>query len=273
MVMGYLACITLAGRVMMDPMRTLTIPPTTVATPLDTKKSLLQKAGRSGQAAPVRVAFVQQGKGPETRPGPLANLVENHDALGLDLYLLLIAMASHTPYSIRRPAAVLARALAQEGKSPVGAATISKAWARLEDLRLIRRSRFSKLAEITLLREDGSGMNYIPAGECSPPERYIKLPFSYWYDEWNAKLSLPAKAVLLICLTFKDEFRLPVERGKEWYGVSADSIGRGLDDLRRRRLLLYTDRIKKAPLSPLGFTHDRWYSLQPPFGAPKVVRS
>jgi hypothetical protein len=242
-----------------------------IATPLDTKKSLLQKAGRKVQAAPIRVAFVQQGKGKTTEPGPLATLVTNHDELGLDLFLFAHAMASSSPYAIHRSAPVLARALAQMGKQPVGAATISRAWARLQDLQLIERSRFSKLAKITLLREDGTGAPYTPPGASDPPERYFKLPFAYWYDDWNAKLSLPAKAVLLIALTMKDGFRLPVERGPEWYGLSPDTINRGLDDLRRHRLLHYTDTPKKAPLSSLGYTLERRYSLRPPFSKPRPV--
>ena len=252
-------------------MRKIAIPAEVPATSLETKKSLLQKASRKVQAAPIRVTFLQRGTGKGSGPGPLAKLVSNHDDLALDLYLFVLAMASSHPYAIRRSASVLARALARQGKEPVGPPTISKAWARLQNLQLITRSRFGRIAEITLLREDGTGVPYTHPGASVPAERYLKLPFAYWHDDWNATLSLPEKAVLLIGLTLGEEFRLPIERASTWYGLSADTINRGLDDLRRNGLLRYTDTPKKAPLSPKGYTLERRYTLQGPFTRAKPV--
>lgn len=241
------------------------------ATPKETKNALLQKAQRKVQAAPIRVTFVQQGRGKATKPGPLAALVKHHDELGLDLFLFAHAMASHEPYAIHQPAAVLARALVKAGNEPVSTPTISKAWARLDGLQLVKRGKFSNLANITLLCEDGTGAPYIPPGASEPPERYFKLPFPYWYDDWNARLSLPAKTVLLVSLTLKDGFVLPIERGPRYYGLSADTVNRGLYELRTYGLLRYTDKPRKDPLSPLGYTLERRYSLQAPFSKPRTV--
>jgi len=236
-----------------------------VATPLDTKKELLRKSGRTGHEVPIRKTFVQQGTRATPQPGPLAELVRRHDGLALDLYLLMRAAASAAPYAVRRPAAVWARALGL----PPGASSgsrVSKAWERLERLKLVKRGKYKRWAEITTLREDGSGDAYTPpGGPDTPRDTYLKVSFDYWNHGCDETLSLPAKAMLLIALSLRDWFILPSEKAQAWYGLSADTSGRGLVDLQRAGLLERKKEWKKAPLAPLGYTEEYHYRLRPPF--------
>ncbi len=98
-------------------------------------------------------------------------------------------------------------------------------------------------------------------------EPYLKLPFQYWLAEdlWYQKLQLSAKAVLVIALSLPREFILPVEKAQRWYGLSADTTGRGLRSLRKLGLLDVRKEFKKAPLAPQGYTEQLVYSLQGPF--------
>ena len=145
---------------------------------------------------------------------------------------------------------------------------MSKTWRRLEGLRLIERKRAGRLANVTLLREDGSGDAYVPPGAEGTRDPYFTLPFAYWTadDEWHRKLDLAAKAMLLIALSLQDDFILPYEKAPAWYGISPETAEKGLRRLRRESLLKQRRDYKEAPLSPLGYTQQNYYELLPPFG-------
>lgn len=226
-------------------------------------KALLEAGNRlTGRGVPVRKTFVQQGSKADPRPGPLASLVRNGDQRGLDTYLLLKAVASAPPFNSQRSAAVWARALRHTGVT-ANEQTISRIWRRLESLGLVDRSKTGRLANITLLKEDGSGELYErPSGESE--DTYLQVPVAYWLDEdrWCAELELPAKAMLLVALSLKPPFVLPVEKAPEWYGISADTAQRGLASLVACEVLTVTRTYKKAALAPLGYTYDSRYTLQ-----------
>jgi len=233
-----------------------------VATPRETIVELLRSANRLDGTVPIRRSFLQQGTGRDPTPGPLSVLVRHGDRRGLDLYLLLKAVASSPPYNSHRGAGVWARALRHSGVTADERA-ISKIWARLDSLALVSRSRLGRLADVTLLREDGSGEPYTHPGTDGHP--YFQLPVAYWLDQvgrWSETLSLPAKAMLLIAHSLQPGFVLPVEKAPAWYGVSADTAQRGLALLVRRGVLTRAKVPKKAPLAPLGFTTDSRYTLQ-----------
>lgn len=145
-------------------------------------------------------------------------------------------------------------------------AGISKVWRRLDDLRLIKRERKGRAAAVTPLKEDGSGEAY--THPYADRERYFQLPYEFWTAEqrWYRTLDLVETAVLLIALTLGDGFLLPTEKAKDWYGISADTVERGLRGLQRYGLLRTRRAHKEAPLSALGYTLERRYTLQPPFG-------
>lgn len=213
---------------------------------------------------PVRRGFVQGGTQARPLPGPLAVLVQHRDPRALDLFLLLLATASSGDFDVTSPSAVWARAV---GVPPLTnpAAAVSKTWSRLESLRLVSKERKGRLAQVQLLREDGSGRPYEhPFGT---GEAYFKIPSAYWTDEnrWYRSLSLPARAMLLIALSLDDGFYLPFDRTKSWYGLSADTARTGFGELSATGVLKVTTRYITAPLTPAGFIERRHYTLRPPF--------
>ena len=236
--------------------------PAHVATPYETVRSLLETGNRLVNDVPIRRTFVQQGTRANPEPGPLATLVRHGDRRGLDLYLLLKAVASAPPFNSHRGAKVWARAL-QYTDVTASPQTISKIWARLAGHGLVARSKHGRRADVTLLRDDGHGETYThPADDPNPS--YFKLPTKYWInsdDRWCATLSLPAKAMLLIARSRPDDFVMPVEQVPDWYGLSADTAQRGIAELERRGVLAVRRVPKKAPLAPEGFTYDRRFCL------------
>jgi hypothetical protein len=192
--------------------------------------------------------------------------VRNRRTRALDLYLLGHAVASAPPYDAAFPAAVWARAL---GLGDYGSAetAVSKNWTWIETQQLVTTRRRSRVREVTLLREDGSGEPYRHPGEEGAERRghYFKLPYEYWEGNFPNRISLSAKAVLLIGLSLRDDFVLPTEKGARWYGLSRDTVRKGLRDLRLLGLLEMREQRKPAPLAAAGFTLERRYSMRPPF--------
>lgn len=171
-------------------------------------------------------------------------------------------------------ARVWARAQGLTTPRDPGAAVVSKAWARLDEkYGLVERRRKGRLLEVVALHEDGSRRPYDHPDGRSAGDRYFKIPFAYWTDDWYWTLSLPAKAVLLIALSLRSPFVLPAERAPDWYGISADTIERGLRDLRKHGLLDRSRKQKPAPLAPTGFTLESHYRLQAPFGSVREAGS
>jgi hypothetical protein len=178
------------------------------------------------------------------------------------LYLLVLLRTAGAPHSIALPSGVWARAVGL-GSAATAANAISKQWAWLEEEKLISRGRRGSRAEITVLREDGTGRAY-PAGKAGGP--WLRLPFAYWERNWFGRLAVPEKAVLLIALSLLDDFYLPQEKGPAWYGLSADTVGRGLRGLKAKGVLKERVLQKAAPGAPHGYTQQHHYTLQPPFG-------
>lgn len=229
----------------------------------DTLDALVQASQRQG-GVPLRPAFVQKAGG---GPGPLAEFVQTGDLRALRLYLLLLTKASSSPWNSALPAAVWARALGlQEAERRSAKSAISKTWLRLEKRQLVSRGRRQRLADVSLLREDGSGDPYTrPDGTT---ERYLQVPLALFRSgppgdgrRWLEVLTLPELAVLLIALNQKNDFYLPTEHAPRWYGLSADTMARGLAGLREHDLLNMRQVPKKAPLSPLGYTLERRYTV------------
>ncbi len=187
--------------------------------------------------------------------------MHNHRSRALDLYLLAHAVASAPPFDVRFPAAVWARALGVTDQPSAGS-MISKQWSWLEKQQLIQSRRVGRLREVTLLKEDGSGNPYSHPGK---EGNYFKLPYAYWRGNFHNRMGLPAKAVLLIALSLRDEFILPTKQGAVWYGLSRDTVRKGLRTLRLLGVLDMAEVPKKAPLAPLGFALERRYSLRDPF--------
>ena len=229
--------------------------------------ALLERSNRS--EVPIRKTFLQQGTGKVRIPGPVATLLRNHDERALDLYLLVHAVCSAGDFDITLPAGAWARAIGL-GNNASGKSTVSKAFRRLEELRLLKRTRDGSRAKVTLLDESGrldESDNPDPYLHPAPlKQRYLKVPHAYWEEAWHLKLDLRAKVVLLIALSLDDGFTLPIERAPDWYGISADTANRGLQDLRTFGLVDLDISTKKAPLAPDGLTQVYRYTLKAPFG-------
>jgi len=158
-----------------------TTPPAPL-TQQETIKDLLTQCARG--IVPIRKSFVQQGRGKDTKPGPLASFVTAHDTRALDTYLFVHALASAEPWNCDYPAGTWVRALGLgNGATPASArGAVSKVMKRLENRNLVKRSRSGRRASVTLLREDGSGEPY------ERPHRtggdwWLQLPYAYWLED------------------------------------------------------------------------------------------
>jgi hypothetical protein len=229
------------------------------ATSKETREELLTRAIRT--SVPIRNSFVQLTT-PGGGPGPLSRFVSQRRGFALDLYLLFHAVASGGDFSVRRHSAIWARALGIP-QTAHGRSRVSRAWAWLEREGLIRRERDRRLVKVHLLQEDASRKRYRHPAKAG---HYFQLPHVYWTDDWFLRLTLPAKAGLLILLSRPPAADLPLERAAKWYGVSADTLGRGLRELQAANVVAADVVQRKAPLSPLGHTWEYHYTLLPPFG-------
>ncbi|MEV7177789.1 hypothetical protein [Kitasatospora sp. NPDC093679] len=205
----------------------------------ETVMKLLNRSGRLTRTAPYRRTLLQQGKPGKTKPGPLAELVRRKQERALDLLLLVGAVTSGGDFSVIEWSTTWGRTV---GLYDEGSATtsVSRSWKVLRDLRLISTARGSQgKTVVTKLLEDGSGAPYRPPGDGDP---YFQLPFEYWEKGWYKKLSLPAKALLLITLSLrKPRFALPQERVKDWYGLSEATAGKGINELLKHNILVHVD--------------------------------
>lgn len=219
------------------------------------------------QGVPIRHGFVQRGPRTRPEPGPLKHLVAHHDDRAFDLYMLARLIGKKEPFKVELEAGVWAGALGLRG--PSGPATVSRAWRRLSDLKLVERGRKGRLASVTLLREDGSGDPYTSLAPKGDP--WFEVPLEYWTDRWFERMDVPTKAMLLIALSLQDGFYLPSDKAGRWYGLSPDTAERGLTKLRELGLLDRKWQYKLTPLTAQGWTRVYHYTLKAPFG-PKAAR-
>jgi hypothetical protein len=234
-----------------------------IASPADTLADLLDRSGRS--SVPIRRTFLQRT---DRTPGPLAAFVSGRRGLALDLYTLFHAGASGGEWDVRQPAMSWARMLDMPQTS-ASETTISRNWNWLEQHKLIRTQRDHRVRKVILQLEDGSGR---PFERASGQDRgFFKLPYAYFTDRIHKELKLPGKATLLICLAQNVTFTLPTERAADWYGISADTLERGLQELRRLDLIKSWSRTKKAPRTRLGYTTVAHYALREPFARPPMT--
>lgn len=238
---------------------------------LVTIDAMLAASKRDTRRVPIRNTFVQQGSQSDPEPGPLHEMVRRHDERCLDLFLLHRMMASADPWDVRpMPAKAWARALGVHHDRDGGKAAVSKAWRRLDQTyHLIEVGRSGRRGKYTSLSEDGSGDPYTSPDGRARTNRYLTLPFEYWTgpDFWFRQLSLPAKAVLLIGSSLAPGFLLPTtEKAQRWYGISGDTVGRGLTELLGLKLLERASVLKDTPLEDSVQTREYRYTLAAPFG-------
>ncbi|HET8815138.1 MAG TPA: hypothetical protein VFM51_09305 [Solirubrobacterales bacterium] len=212
-------------------------------------------------------------------PGPLSKFVKRGRGTALEQYLLLHAIASgeDAGFDVRLGAATWARAIGgyfdpETGVvEPAALHAVSRNWKFLRDIGLVQTERVGRKVRAVLLADDGSKEPYQHVGAGKKGKKldgpgYFKLPYDYWRQHWHERLSLPAKAILLISLYQGDGFSLPYEKLPAWYGISAATGERGLRELRERGLIHRERHRRPDPESPVGFSYVYHYQLLPPFG-------
>lgn len=229
-------------------------------------EALLERSGRS--QLPLRRAFLQVRGVRPARGGPLAAFGKRESAI--DLYLLAVAVASKPPWDVSLPNRVWARLLGT-GEDASGSTLVARQWTWLEAQQLVTTERDGRNRRITLLREDGSGRAYshpgVSAGGAPAEGDYFAVPFTYWRMGWDARLSMAGKLTLLIALSLRDDFILPVEHAARWYSLSSTRLSNGLAELRTVQLLRMRAERIAAPLTERGFTFERHYTVGPRFRA------
>ncbi|MGV9563888.1 hypothetical protein [Streptomyces sp. NPDC003480] len=246
-------------------------PPGLGSTPLgqpETIKLILERSQRPTRTVPIRRAFLQRevSKSGSKSPGALAELVRRSAKRPLDLYLLLSAVTSGGDFSVTEWSTTWARSVAIFDEK-AGTAAVSRAWKVLKELGLISRARGEGgKSNITKMHEDGSGRPYTSPGE-GIGDPYFQLPYEYWDKNWHNTLSVPGKAMLLIASSQRKlKFTLPQERMPEWYGVSADTAGKGIRELMKHGILVQVgDEWYDTLKTRSGRGSRPVYGLWPPF--------
>ncbi|GGL33874.1 hypothetical protein GCM10010095_19050 [Streptomyces anthocyanicus] len=241
--------------------------PATLGQP-ETIKLILERSQRPTRTVPIRRAFLQRdvSKSRSKSSGALAELVRRSGKRPLDLYLLLSAVTSGGDFSVTEWSTTWARSVGIFDET-AGTAAVSRAWKVLKELNLITRARGEGgKSTITKLHEDGSGRPYTSPGE-GTGDPYFQLPYEYWDKGWHNTLSLPGKAMLLIASNQRKlKFTLPQERMSDWYGVSADTAGKGIRELMNHGILVQVgDEWFDTLRTRSGRGTRPVYGLWPPF--------
>jgi DNA-binding transcriptional ArsR family regulator len=234
-------------------------------TPESTRDELLGDQTRKG--APIRSAFLQE-RGGARAPGSLHHFVRERRLFALQLYLLLHCLALGEPWDKTLPAATWARALDKAGSG--AESTVSRNWRWLEDHHLVRTERDHRMVRAYLLSEDGGGDDYERSRD------YFQLPLAFFRESWHRRLDLAGTAVLLICLEKSRHkepwFQLRTASQSAWYGISAATLQRGLDELREAELLLVHPRQVRDSKARYGRTQVNDYLLLGSFARNDVLQ-
>jgi hypothetical protein len=240
----------------------------------------LERSGR--EALPLERSFVQRRVG-NNKPaaGRLSPFVARGRESALEQYLLMHSFASSDEdglFDVRLPAHTWARAIGGfidplTGEvEPAALHAVSRNWRFLKELGLIGVQRSGRRARVWLLADDGSGDPYVHPGAGALGKvlidgpGYIQLPYAYWLDGWHTRLSLAAKAVLIIAMTLGDGFQLPYGRFPDWYGISASTGERGLRELAANGLLHRERHRRPDTEAKFGYVEVYYNELRPPFG-------
>ena len=215
---------------------------------------------------PVRRIFIQKPKGTTPTQGSSLSLLAR-GSVALDAYLWIHALASSSePYLAAYPAATWVQLARLDKDTSFGAAKAhwSKVVTKLHTLGLIERVRKGNEMQYRLLDESGDGTAYVRP-KTAVDGNWLRLPYEYWFDEFDQELTHPEKLMLLIALDQVEEFELPVNRAPSWYGIAESTAHRGLKGLERRGLLDRSSTFKVSPRSPSGWAEYFHYTLRGPF--------
>jgi hypothetical protein len=239
----------------------IVVPDSAIATPEETRADLLGRQERT--TAPIRSAFIQK-HGDDRAVGPLHLFVRERKDYALKLYLLLHCVAMGPPWDGTLPAGAWARML--DRTSETSATGISRQWRWLKERKLVRTTQQQRRLKVFLKMEDASDKAYK-----RPDAYFFGFPLVYFLNGWHKELSLRGTVALLIALDKSfpvPTFQLRTEHAPRFFGVSADTMQRGLDELQSKGLLSVGQRPMKAPRAPRGFTMVNEYMLLGDFARP-----
>jgi hypothetical protein len=217
--------------------------------------------------ASLRQDFCQEYGG-ERRPGPLRLFVGARRLFALQLYLLLVCVASGKPWDKAMSGSSWAMALDQVNAG--AESKVSRNWAWMAENNLVRTERKGRHLHVTRLQESGTGEEYT-----QPRKGFFYVPFAYFTEGWHRKLSLAGTTALLIARSrspYKPWFELPLERGPEWYGISADTLKSGFDELQVNGLLRVHQRSVRDHRARFGTKRVNQYALLESFITPQRIR-
>jgi DNA-binding transcriptional ArsR family regulator len=239
------------------------------ATPAETRAEMTRLSARG--YTQLRHILVQLPDRDKPRASTVSRMLSGRKHRALLLYILLLT-AWPWLNGRREPLAadVWIRALTADGAPTWSPSTLSRAWADLEELDLITKSREGRLARTIPRREDGSEDYEVPGGRQDRWNTYFVLPDEFWNEQHFAELSLPALVMLLVVLketnTAKNhEVWLTYDNVEEWYGIKPKSAQTGLTELYNLHMLDRRRQSINAPLSPTGKTIRTFYSLTGPY--------
>jgi len=252
-----------------------------------TIRLVLEMSRRTGRAVPIRRALAQitlpkpkqrlrrrtESTDPEpprrpTKPGSLHQLVEHRRHHALDVLLLVYAATSGGDFGVSHFATTWSRSIGGSFEKRSESSQMTRIWNQLAESELVKRAgQQGRRARVIKLREDGTGADYtVPVGG-SLEEVYFKLPFTYWFDGWHSRLSLPAKGVLLAAMSRRSaDLAITDEGFSRWYGFSAATVARGREQLLQLGLIEKTGEEEYPSLNLINGVGTRpLYSLRHPF--------
>lgn len=239
------------------------------ATPAETRAEMTRLSARG--YTQLRHILVQLPERDKPRASTVSRMLSGRKHRALLLYILLLT-AWPWLNERRKPlgADVWIRALTADGAPTWSPSTLSRAWADLEELDLVTKSREGRRARTIPRREDGGDDYEVPGGRQDRWNTYFVLPDEFWNEQHFAELSLPALVMLLVVLketnTAKNhEVWLTYDNIGEWYGIKPKSAQTGLTELYNLHMLDRRRQPIKAPLSPTGKTIRTYYSLTGPY--------
>jgi len=233
----------------------------------------LLDARLKGRTAKVRFDFISHEAGAQP---PLANLLRGGRGGDVRLKLLLSLLwvaggGSDERHSTNAyPARAWAGLLDLPDADRNGQRRIRDAIGWLEDEGLIRTMRTpGRPMALQLMREDASGQTYSDPAAAAKRKKatgaaitssdlYIGLPPTFWTDGWLVTLSGRAVALLLVIahVTFSERDEWPwvsPARARKLYGISEDTWGKGIAELRARGII----QIRKRPVGEDDFDFRR----------------
>lgn len=206
-----------------------------------------------------------------SRGAQLAELTANPSAL--DAYLLLHALASSSePHQAEYPVATWVQLLRLDETATKTAARSrwSKVVTKLTDLNLIERERSGNRMRYLLLDESGDKTPYVRP-RTAAHGNYFKLPYTYWAAGYDQALTHSEKLMLLISLDQQDNFPLPFNQARAWYGISENTARRGLRGLHDRNLVVSRSTYVPSPKSPSGWAESIRYTMTGPFSRTAIT--